>query len=369
MTGPRASLAARIGAFIDGLAGGGRDDAMRDALLLELLRYQVPQIAPWKRLVEARGVDVTQVQAVHDVPAVPTDVYRYVRLAVHDASEDVRVFRTSGTTREDRGSHALRDLGAYDRAARTAAEYTLFPEGSRMRLVVLAPTEHEAPGSSLAYMLARFDGWFGDGRSTYAWGDGGLDLRALEASLEAAVRDGTAVALLGTSFAFVHAEDALEAAGRRFALPPASRIMHTGGFKGRSREVSPDALRTALAARYGVPEDHVVVEYGMTELCSQMYEETLREAVHGRAAAPGRLWVPGWVRATPVHPDTLTPVTEGEVGILRVDDLANVDTPCAVQTADLARRVDGRIEVLGRAAGATARGCSLAVDEALGGRR
>ena len=37
---------------------------------------------------------------------------------------------------------------------------------------------------------------------------------------------------MGTSFAFVHALDLL--AGARFALPPGSRAMHTGGFKGRS---------------------------------------------------------------------------------------------------------------------------------------
>ena len=140
--------------------------------------------------------------------------------------------------------------------------------------------------------------------------------------------------------------------------------MQTGGYKGRSRQVDPEDMRGMLRSRYGVPEPAVVAEYGMTELSSQMYETTLRAPTE-----PRRLWVPGWMRATPVDPETLAPVPTGETGILRIDDVANVDTACAIQTSDLARMVEGGIELLGRAEDATPRGCSLAVEEALGGSR
>jgi hypothetical protein len=69
-----------------------------------------------------------------------------------------------------------------------------------------------------------------------------------------------------------------------------------------------------------------------------------------------------------VDPERLSPVPEGEVGILRIDDLANLDTACAIQTSDLAQRVGDGIELLGRAPGAVPRGCSIAVDAALGAR-
>ena len=148
--------------------------------------------------------------------------------------------------------------------------------------------------------------------------------------------------ILGTSFAFVHLDETLGAA--RFALPEGSRIMQTGGFKGRSRELAPVAMRGMLSARYGVADVAIVAEYGMTELSSQMYETTLRAPDE-----PRRLWVPGWVRATPVDPETLLPVADGEVGILRIDDVANVDTVCAIQTADLARRIEFVIKLLSSA--------------------
>jgi acyl-CoA synthetase (AMP-forming)/AMP-acid ligase II len=193
-----------------------------------------------------------------------------------------------------------------------------------------------------------------------------LDGARLERELASAQASGEPMALLGTSFAFVHAEDALGAT--RYRLPPGSRILQTGGFKGRSRTVEPVELLELLRARYGVPETHVVQEYGMTELCSQLYETTLREAVLGQAIGPRRLWAPGWLRVRIVDPETLADVPEGAEGLIRIDDPCNLDTACAIQTSDRGVRVSDGIVVLGRAAGATARGCSLAIDAALGTR-
>lgn len=358
----RDTLAAAVAALIDRLAGGERDDAARDALLRELLEWQRTNVAAYGRIVARLG------GAQPDPlrwPAVPTDVFRAIRVASHDANDDARVFRTSGTTDTARGSHHLRDLSLYDRAARAAARYALFPDVERMQLVILAPTADELPDSSLAYMLDRFGTWFGDGESVYAWRAGQLDAERLDLTLHAAEKRGHKVALLGTSFAFVHAEDALGA--RRFALPAGSRIMQTGGFKGRAREIDPAQLSSLLVRRYGVAESFVAQEYGMTELSSQLYETTLREAALGRTPGPRRLWWPGWVRLTIVDPETLAEVPAGADGLARIDDLANVDTACAIQTADRARALHDGVSVLGRSASATPRGCSIAADAALGG--
>jgi hypothetical protein len=328
----RDELKTQIGALIDRLAGGGRDDAARDRLLDEAAAYQRERVHPYARLCSARG----------DRAALPTDVFRFARVASFEPAEEIAAFLTSGTTSGARGRHAFSDLSLYDRAARTAAAHALFPDAP-IDLVVLAPHPHEAPESSLSYMLGRFEEWFG-ARTTWVWRDGGLDLDVLSSALDTDRK----VALLGTSFAFVHAEDRLD---RSFQLPAGSRIMQTGGFKGRSREIAKDELARALSARYGVTE--IVAEYGMTELSSQMYGADL-------------LWAPGWVRATAVDPETLAPVPDGTAGVLRIDDLANLDSVCAIQTSDLAIIRPLGIELLGRAPGAIPRGCSLAIDEALG---
>jgi hypothetical protein len=358
----RDALAARVLALIDRLGGGERDDSARDALLRELLSWQRASVAVYGRIVERLAAPAPGEDPLR-WPALPTDVFRVARVASHGAHEDIRVFRTSGTTSQSRGSQHLRDLALYDRAAHAAARHALFPDGERMQLVILAAPAGEAPDSSLGYMLDRFGAWFGLGQSVHVLRESALDVELLERTLAAAERQSTKVALLGTSFAFVHAEDALGA--RRFALPSGSRIMQTGGFKGRTRTVEPAPMLGLLAARYGVSEAMIVQEYGMTELSSQLYESTLRDALLGRAGGPRRLRWPGWVRASVVDPDTLAAVPDGSEGLVRIDDLANLDTCCAIQTADRGRIDDGGLVVLGRAAGAPPRGCSIAVDAAL----
>jgi acyl-CoA synthetase (AMP-forming)/AMP-acid ligase II len=171
------------------------------------------------------------------------------------------------------------------------------------------------------------------------------------------------VALLGTSFAFVHALDRLGA--RRFALPPGSRIMQTGGFKGRSRELSPLAMRAALSQSFGVPDAMIVAEYGMTELSSQLYETTLRAAVTSERDCVRRLWAPPWLRVSVVDPERLTPLPDGQEGLVRIDDAANLDSVCAIQTADLGVLEAGELTLRGRAEGAVLRGCSITADELL----
>jgi hypothetical protein len=68
---------------------------------------------------------------------------------------------------------------------------------------------------------------------------------------------------------------------------------------------------------------------------------------------------PPWARVRVVSPETGREVVDGETGLLRVFDLANVFSVMAIQTEDLAvRRGDG-FELISRAKLAEPRGCSL----------
>ena len=359
MTEPRTTLHARIRAFIESTlhepsAGQASLTATRDALLLTLADYQRAHVAPYARFSTQRlgGRDIV---SVDDVPALPTDAFRFARISSREPSEDVRTFCSSGTTHEARSSHALADLSLYDAAARAAARHALFPDHDQMALIVLAPHERELPDSSLSYMLARFVEWFEHASAAHM-----------------------PVALLGTSFAFVHAIDALHE--RRFALPDGSRIMQTGGFKGRSREVEPDEMRRLLSDTFAIAPDLIVAEYGMTELSSQLYDDSLRTRVLGREdlhtrdrggpstelrPRPRRLWAPPWVRVSVVHPETLRPLPPGERGLVRIDDLANLDSVAFIQTSDLGELDEHGLTLHGRASLAVARGCSITADELL----
>jgi hypothetical protein len=292
-----------------------------------------------------------------DIPGVPTDVFKFARVACFPEASCVRVFETSGTTQEVHGRHEFADLSLYAAAAETAAGSWLLP-GSGYRCVLLAEPEELAPTSSLSFMLARFAArWHQGSADPWVVRRAALDSGAVAAVLTAACSEGMPVALLGTSFSFVHLLDALR--DRRWRLPPGSVAMPTGGFKGRSREIEPGVLRGMIGEAFGLHETDVLGEYGMTELSSQGYEAR-RE---GRASYR----VPPWVRVSMVDAVTLREVPRGEVGLVRVVDLMNLGSAVAIQTSDLGRMdADGDgFVVLGRAPGATPRGCARAMDAAL----
>lgn len=346
------ALHARVRAKITG------GDEPFDALAAALARHQARYAPGYARLCAARGVDPER-DPPSALPAVPTDAFRLARVSTFPATLDVAVFRTSGTTVGARGAHAMRTLATYHDAAMVGAASTLFaPFGERARIVAVAPSPTRNPESSLSRML----GWFveerGDARSVFVRPD---DVDEAIDALERAALDGPLL-VLATAFAWVHLIDRLD--GRAIPLPHGSRAMQTGGFKGRSRELSADELRAMIARSFELPREEVVGEYGMTELTSQLWATP----EVGSTADRWLYRTPPWVRVVACDPATLQPLPTATRGIARIEDLGNVESAWAIQTADdVVVHEGGAVELIGRLPGATPRGCSLAVEELFAG--
>ena len=361
------ALHARARAFVFAFETQAAMPEPFDDLARDLVRFQAAHIDGYARLCRARAFDPSATFRTSDAPAVPTDVFKLTRVAAFPETEARATFRTSGTTLGARGAHAMRDVSTYDAASLAFGRWAL-AGGLRERLhvLVLAPHADEAPESSLSHMLAIFArdlGRVAAREETYFMRAGELDAAGLARRVRSLPPAEPAL-VLGTSFAFVHLLDAL-GEGARLALPAGSRVMQTGGFKGKSREVDARTLRRELARVFAVDERAVVGEYGMTELSSQFYEATVATPF----AQEGVYVEPPWARVVPVDAETLAPSLEGEIGIARIEDLMNVDSAFAVLAADRVRRVQGGFELLGRAPGALPRGCSIAIDEILGAER
>ncbi len=353
--------------FVRAFARAGAPPEPFDALAVDVARYQATEVPGFARLCAARGVDPSSFRTAADIPAVPTEAFKVSRVAAFPEADTEVTFRTSGTTLGARGAHAMRRASTYDEAALAFGRWALTGGAPPLRLpcevALLAPPPAELPESSLGRMMQHFACEFAADPATSArhfLRAGILDLEALDAFAASALVRNVPVLLLGTSLAFVHLLEALD--GSTFRLPDGSRVMQTGGWKGQSREVAPEALRRDIALALGVAHRAVVSEYGMTELSSQFYEATLVDP----AAAEGVYVEPPWARVVPVHPESLEPVPDGEDGIARIVDLMNVDSAVVVLAADRVRRVPGGFELRGRWPGASPRGCSIAVDEILG---
>jgi hypothetical protein len=339
-----------------------------DALARAVLGYQARENPVYGALVRGRGVDPETASHWMEFPPVPVRGFRGTPPFIGAPGEVAAAFRTSGTTggEEHRGTHWVRDLDLYATSLLTNGERFLNPGGEVLRMVSLLPDPLERPDSSLVHMAGVFHA---------AWGDGGggffadpewrLDVPGFERALRGAETEGAPVLVMATAFALVHWMDGSSA---RFSLPPGSRVLETGGFKGRSRVVERGAFYQSIADRLGLGVGRIVNEYGMTEMLSQFWEPVLLES-GGEDPVGRRLVAPPWVRTRILDPVSLEPVPEGTPGLLCHLDLANLDSAALLLTEDLGVRVASPaggvgegFRVLGRTPGAPPRGCSLAME-------
>ena len=332
-----------------------------DALALEVFAYQYVNNAPYRAFCDRRGAAPGRIGHWRQIPAVPTGAFKSADLTCRPRQPS-NYFLTSGTTQgaDRRGRHLVADLSLYHAAAVAHAERCLFAGvgADLIRILSLTPPTTARPHSSLIHMIALFMERWGDPRSGYFAMDAGLDVTGLTSALRQAEADGRPVAVLTTTAALALFLDHCEQHDLSYRLPVGSRLMETGGNKwpdGLARP--PHRLIEERAARLdgcrrrlGLPDAAIVNEYGMTELCSQFYDDG------------GGMTAPHWVRSRLIDPRADQDVPADAPGLLCHYDLANLHSVMAVQTDDIGIRLHGdgsRFRLLGRGDDAEPRGCSL----------
>jgi hypothetical protein len=330
-------------------------------LALAEFALQFERIPAYRGLCERRGLTPETVTRWEDVPAVPATAFKHLDLTAAPGTRPEAVFRTSGTSRgrRARGRHFVASLSLYRQSLLPPFRVHVLG-GTRMPFISLVPPWHERPDSSLSFMVSAVAEAFATDVQWVVDGRGRLDVLGLRSAMKAGERAEGPVLMLGTSLALYHAVERL-AGERPVKLPPGSRVMDTGGFKGQDRDITRDELHTRIEAVTGVPLSMMIGEYGMTELLSQLYEPMLESG----AAASGSYVPAPWLRVRALDPLTLSEVPEGTPGLLAFFDLANAGSVSHVLTEDLGIVSKGRVRLRGRAPGAEPRGCSIVMDELL----
>lgn len=358
-------------------------------MALELFARQFAAVPVYRRYCQACGASPGSVADWRGIPSLPIRAFKEFDLASDLTERPARVFLSSGTSEAEHRSrhvHTNESLAVYEASllpwfnkhllapglgGRTGVSSTGSVGGNapgrgggqcagEWILLSLTPSAQAAPHSSLVYMLDTI-GRNGPFASVAFLGlvepDGSwrLNLPQAARALQERAGDHRPVLVVGTAFSFVHVLDHLLEKGERVQLPPGSRAMETGGYKGRSRVLPRAELHLLMAETLGLAPENIVTEYGMTELSSQAYD-----AVAGTPAGHPRSFLfPPWTRARVVSPETGLETAPGEAGLLRVCDLANLGSVLALQTEDLAMLGPGGFQLLGRAEQAEPRGCSL----------
>ncbi|HET9378816.1 MAG TPA: hypothetical protein VFO40_27845 [Chthoniobacterales bacterium] len=315
-----------------------------EELAIQLFELQRKKNRPYDLYCRALGVSVSSWK---EIPGLPQQVFKHSEVRSFPAEETRFEFRTSGTTGEGYGRHFLPSLGLYRTAVMRGWAHARLPD---YPIGLLMPDPRQNPHSSLAQMGA-FLGEDRDHRCFWK-NHGSLDVSSLRNFISDRPRP---VVLFGTALAFL---DILETSDP-ISLPEGSLIMETGGFKGSNRTIEKRDLYSTLSNYFAIPTGQVWNEYGMTELSSQFYSSDVDQPHVG----------PPWARVVVTDPATNREALPGQIGAIRIVDLANAWSVLALQTQDLARNgAPGEFHLIGRDPNALPRGCSRAADEILRAR-
>ena len=322
-------------------------------LLFKRQCYTIPEYGRYARHL-GRGPE--HVRDWREIPPVPVSAFRSHDLSAATPGTEIVTFETSGTTISRPGRVRLRDTLWYQTSLSLGFSRHVLPDDTTLYAVVFGPARSEAPRSSLWFM-AHVVTQYG-ARGTWVVANGEPRWERADAELNRSVSENRPVLLFGTTLLFQAYFERCDREGIRFELPEGSRAMDTGGAKGTGIEIRRDDVKGAFQRVLGIPPTHLVNEYGMTEMGSQFYEDTLRAHHERRPARPG-LGIEPWVRTRVLDPETMLECDPGKSGLLVHYDMASVEIPLAIQTEDVGNVRDGRLTLEGRLPEAERRGCSL----------
>lgn len=330
------------------------------ALALDAFAYQFARIAPYRAMCERASRTPGTVESWREVPMIPATAFASMELVTAEAKE---VFRSSGTlagATNEQSVHRHPFPELYRAVIDATFPRHVLPAGDQRPLLSLVPPRAVVSDSSLGFMVDHVMSHYGGPESLYACGARGVEGGKARSWLNASQREGRPVAILTTSYALADLLDFIGRIDLKFRLPAGSVVMETGGFKGRTKEISRNEIRERLTTRLGIGADAVVAEYGMTELTSQAYTRTLFDG------DPDLFVPPPWMKVRALDPLTLAELPNGTVGLLAFFDLANVGSALHLLTEDLGSTEPGGFRLAGRAPEAALRGCSLLAEELAG---
>jgi hypothetical protein len=339
------------------------DPAAFQRLALAVFAWQFAHIKPYREFVSSSGISPATVRTVAEIPPVSTAAFKY---AVLGSGTPQRVFLTSGTTRgrEERGRHPIADLSLYRASALAHLERMLFPDGCRPWMLALHPAAEGMPESSLSQMISWCIEAFGGTRSLCGATPLRVDAAAAADFLREAEACAAPVCILTTTAALAALFDHLKENRLRFQLAAGSRLMDTGGAKGQANPLTPEEV-LGLADKYlAIPPRWVINEYGMTELCSQLYDATEANTASADGGVERVKVAPPWLKVFARDPKSLLPLPPGEIGLLSFFDLANAGSVSALLSEDAGVvNADGTVRMLGRFLDADPRGCALRIEQ------
>lgn len=303
---------------------------------LDIFHYQFQHNPVYREYCSLLNTDITAINKIDQVPFLPIEFFKTHKV-VTGSYPIQKIFTSSGTTGQQVSRHFVADLSLYEESFSQCFEQ-FFGSPTDLCLLALLPSYLEREGSSLVYMVQKLIEKTGSPDSGF-FRNNHEDLNSQLLKVEQQQKPAL---LLGVTFGL------LEFITRYCPSLHCTKVIETGGMKGRGEELTRDALHRKLSEAF--QSKNIYSEYGMTELLSQAYLLDDR-----------KFHTPPWMKVLirDVN-DPLQLIGHGKTGAVNIIDLANIDSCSFIATADLGRTfTDDTFEQLGRMDDSDVRGCNL----------
>lgn len=355
------STSHRLTEEVFGIIEAGVDAELSDARFndycMQLFDLQYESNKIYREFCDIKKIRPGDVDRWQNIPMVYNDVFKTHIVASFPLEKAVLACLTGGTTSLTQRGRIFRDedgkklvFGA-NKMMTGSYLFPDFEDGRRCRILILAPSPELAPSMGMAIGMDQTRRHFGTDDSLFLLGKSGIDIKNLLKALRESEESGVPVALIGATAAYVYFFQSCRRKNMTFKLPAGSRVCDGGGYRGRFGVVTRDDYYAMVKEILDIPENHCVNVLGEAETATNLFDDAFRRHVKGLPPQKRVRPVPPWSRVLAMNIDDLTPLPDGEVGLLAHWDLANVSAVLSVITDNLGYTTNNGAgcEMVGRA--------------------
>jgi phenylacetate-coenzyme A ligase PaaK-like adenylate-forming protein len=304
---------------------------------LELFQKQAVEVEIYRQFIENLGINPKTITKLDEIPFLPVEFFKSSEVYCGQQPPEI-VFTSSSTTNTGQSRHMVASIDWY-RDAFIQSFLHFFGNPEEFCFLFLLPSYMEREGSSLIFMAEELVKMSNYGQSGFYLNN----FNDLHAQLIENEDHKIPTILFGVSFAL------LDFAENCKINLQSTKVMETGGMKGRRAELPREALHEILTKSFGVAS--IYSEYGMTELLSQAY-----------STGNGLFSAPPWMKIMLYNPYNPLSISTNNTGGINIIDLSNRDSCAFLQTSDIGRiHSNEQFEILGRFDYSDVRGCNLLV--------
>lgn len=307
-------------------------------LAMEVFQYQSDNCEVYKKYLNLLGTDLTKIKKVKDIPYLPIEFFKNFQITCSNNTPEI-VFESSSTSGLGVSKHYVKSKDWYTKLF-TNSFQSLLGDASQFCHLALLPSYLEREHSSLVFQINTFIE-----NSTFKESGFYLfDHDALANQIRFNEMHQIPTILWGVTYAL------LDFAESNPMTLKHTRVIETGGMKGKRKEIVREELHEILKAAFQIQT--IGGEYGMTELMSQAYSNK-----------DGYYQCPPSMRVTSHEiNDPFSAEVNSKNGVLQIIDLGNLHSCAFIATSDIGKVFeDGSFNVLGRLDNSDTRGCNLLV--------